>query len=264
MLLEAYFDDSGQEADKHNNVVCIAGYMSLSGAWDDFNDKWERALLRHELPEIHMKNWRSVCQNRKWDTGRSGAVLGDFIDIIRGAGLWGFGCGVDAHQWQKLPREKRKTFGSAQEFLMQRLFRMIIEGITDQGLDADINLVFDQDEAFSKPRLTRYFGIKRLDPLAKRHATIISFADARRCPSLQAADILASLTRSRLRDRHQGKPSTDIWNRLMADADPAKRELVRNDWEGWFGDNVEAELDAAAAEIATLVASSLASAKPKP
>jgi Protein of unknown function (DUF3800) len=249
MLLEAYFDDSGKESDRHNRVVCIAGYMSPTGFWNDFNQKWEGTLLQHGLTELHMKLWGAIKKEKGWANAKADAVLNDFIDIIRGAKLWGFGAGVDADQWRALPRNKQKLFGSAQEFVMQRVFRLIIDEIRTHQIAAHLNIVFDQDEGYSKPRLTRFFGVKRIDPLAKRHAAIISFADAKVCYSLQAADLLAYLTRKRLMEREEGTSESTHWLRLMTPAPDL--EHTRYKWDGWFGPSIEAELDKAAQEVIT-------------
>jgi hypothetical protein len=248
-LLEAYFDDSGKESDRHNRVVCIAGYLSLTSFWDDFNQKWAVALLQHGLTELHMKLWSATKREKEWSDDKADAVLNDFIDIIRSAKLWGFGAGVDAAQWRNLPRKKQKLFGSAQEFVMQRVFRLIIDAIGTHQILAHLNIVFDQDEDYSKPRLTRYYDIKRIDLLAKKHAAIISFADAKICYSLQAADLLAYLTRKRLVEREEGIPESVHWLRLMM---PMPGLEHRYSWDGWFGPSIETELDKAVQELTTL------------
>jgi hypothetical protein len=250
MLLEAYFDDSGKESESGHRFVCIAGYLSPTSVWDAFNQNWEGLLLRHGIPELHMKRWKSIRSEKGWTDAQADAALNDFVDLIRQGHLWGFGAGVDAHQWKTLPREKTNKLGSAQEFVMQRVFRMIMDEVGKSGLVAHINLVFDQDEEFSKPRLTRYYDIRRIDPLAKERAVIISFAAASQCPALQAADLLAYLTRARLEERANGQPESAHWRRLMTEF-PGYG--IRYSWDGWTGPDVEAELDRA---LATLTAAS--------
>ena len=61
--------------------------------------------------------------------------------------------------------------------------RMIIDVMCEHDLIDYLNLVFDQDEEFSKPRLTRYYGVRKFDLLVKSHAAIISFALGRVCLS---------------------------------------------------------------------------------
>lgn len=250
VLLEAYFDDSGQESDRSNRFVCIAGYLSPTSYWGDFNKRWECLLLKHGIPDLHMKEWSAIKRAKGWTDSYADSVLDEFIDVIRASMLWGFGAGVDARQWAALPAPKRKQYGSAQEFVMQRVFRMIMDQVSKAGLEAYINLVFDQDEAFSKPRLTRYFDVKKIDSLAKKRAAIISFADAKVCYSLQAADLLAYMTRARLLERANSKPESPHWKRLMT---PLPGTANKYNWDGWDGPEVEAELDRA---LATLIGAS--------
>ena len=207
-MLEAYFDDSGKEADQSNRFVCIAGYLSFVSCWEEFNRKWACLLQEHKLPELHMKHWKSIARQNGWTNHHASAVLNDFVDVIRESDVWGFGAGVDVQQWRALSRERRAQFGSAQEFAMQRTFRMIVDVMYEHALTVPLNLVFDQDEEFSKPRLTRYYGIRKFDPVVRSRAAIISFADAKLCYSLQAADLLAYLTRARLLDGIDGRPET--------------------------------------------------------
>lgn len=246
LMLEAYFDDSGKEADKSNRFVCIAGYLSLARCWEAFNRKWGGLLDKYKLPELHMKHWKTVTKQKAWTDERASAVLNDFVDVIRESNIWGFGVGVDAHQWRALSQKKRTLFGSAQEFAMQRIFRMIIDVMCEHDLIDYLNLVFDQDEEFSKPRLTRYYGVRKFDLLVKSHAAIISFADAKVCYCLQAADLLAYLTRARLLDRTAGRPETPQWKRLMT---PFDGRQLQYRWDGWTGLDLAAELDEALSSL---------------
>jgi hypothetical protein len=246
MLLEAYFDDSGQESDRTNRFVCIAGYLSPTGQWEEFNRRWGELLVKHGLADLHMKLWSKIKRDKGWSDEHADDVLNEFIDVIRSGRLWGFGAGVDAQQWRALPRAKRDKFGSAQEFVMQRVFRLIADETEAAGLLQPFNLVFDQDEQFSKPRLSRYYDVKKIDPVAKQRASVISFADAKTCLSLQAADLLAYLTRARLLEREEGKPESALWKRLMT---PLPGMVSKYSWDGWTGPNIEAELDAALADL---------------
>ena len=179
-----------------------------------------------------MKHWKTVTKQKAWTDERASAVLNDFVDVIRESNIWGFGVGVDAHQWRALSQKKRTLFGSAQEFAMQRIFRMIIDVMCEHDLIDYLNLVFDQDEEFSKPRLTRYYGVRKFDLVVKSHAAIISFADAKVCYCLQAADLLAYLTRARLLDRTAGRPETPQWE---ASDDPVRRSSasIQMGWLDW-------------------------------
>ena len=81
-------------------------------------------------------------------------------------------------------------------------------------------------------RGTRYYGVRKFDLVVKSHAAIISFADAKVCYCLQAADLLAYLTRARLLDRTAGRPETPQWE---ASDDPVRRSSasIQMGWLDW-------------------------------
>ena len=242
LMLEAYFDDSGKEADKSNRFVCIAGYLSLARCWEAFNRKWGGLLDKHQLPELHMKHWKTVTKQKAWTDQRASAVLNDFVDVIERVTSGALALASMRTSGGLYHKKKRTLFGSAQEFAMQRIFRMIIDVMCEHDLIDYLNLAFDQDEEFSKPRLTRYYGVRKFDLLVKSHAAIISFADAKVCYCLQAADLLAYLTRARLLDRTAGRPETPQWKRLMT---PFEGRQLQYRWDGWTGPDLAAELDEA-------------------
>ena len=80
----------------------------------------------------------------------------------------------------------------------------------------------------------------------RSRAAIISFADAKLCYSLQAADLLAYLTRARLLDGIDGRPETPQWQRLMT---PLEGRELRYSWDGWTGPDLEAELEKALSSL---------------
>lgn len=242
--LEACFDDSGKETECESKYVVLAGYMSTTNNWTEFNERWQGLLLLHGLPGLHMTNWQTVVREKGWNRETAITVLHHFADVAITSKLWGFGVGLDASAWRRMPRNKQRLFRSAQEFSMQRVLRMILDGMSKVELAAHINIVFDQDEDFSKPRLTAFYNIKRLDPRAKAMASVISFADSRACYSLQAADLLAYELRRSLIARERGDAATQIFTKLSTPSPSSRFE-----WDGWSASQLEGELDEAIDEL---------------
>ena len=252
LVLEGYYDDSGKEDD--GPLVCLAGYLAPSDThWPPFMDRWGQLLMVHDLAELHMKTFRRLAEKKGWDATKQTAVLREFIDVIRTSQLMGFGMGLDAVAWKALSRERRKRFGTAQEFAMQRILRMTIEKMISVGLThRHINVVFDQDEEFCKPRLTRYFGARKADRVFKQSVPIISFADARVCYPLQAADLLVWFSRRRLLERWNTKRSPDpLFSHLIT---PPDGEVLHYEWEGWDEKIIHKELARTEAEWAAELA----------
>ena len=248
LVIEGYYDDSGKEDD--GPLVCLAGYLAPSDThWPPFADRWGQLLMRHGLDDLHMKTFRRVAQKKEWDANKQVAVLRDFIDVIRTSQLMGFGVGLDAVAWKALSPERRKSFGNAQEFAFQRILRMTIEKMISVGLTHQhINVVFDQDEAFCAARLKRYFGARKADRIFKQSVPIISFADARICHPLQAADLLVWFSRRRLLQRWVTKQDPDpLFDHLII---PPDGQALHYEWEGWDEKTIHKELARTEAEWA--------------
>jgi hypothetical protein len=261
LMLEGYYDDSGKEND--GTYVCLAGYLAPNDShWTPFVEKWRHLLVLHGLEELHLKTFLRVAEKKGWDKPKRDAVLSDFIDVVRNAQLIGFGVGVDVKVWKVLPKERRKRFGTAQEFAMQRILRMTIEKLMAVGIKDHVNVVFDQDEEFCSPRLMRYFAAREADRLFKEMVPIISFADARVCYPLQAADLLAWFSRRRLSERENPETTEKTPDsRYLRLVTPPDGEVLHYEWEFWGEKNTEKALTKVEAEWANALRAS-SSAEP--
>jgi hypothetical protein len=241
-VLEGYYDDSGKE--DAGPFVCLAGYLAPNDThWMPFFERWAKLLMLHDLPELHMKTFHGVATDKGWDGDKRNAVLSDFVEAIRTSQLIGFGVGIDTKVWKTLSKERRRRFGTAQEFAMQRILRMTIEKLLAVGLTRQhVNVVFDQDEEFCKPRLTRYFAARKADRIFKEMVPIISFADAKVCYPLQAADLLVWLTRRCLISREMGTEAPLDRAHLGRLVSPPEDEISHYAWEFWGAKTVEREL----------------------
>jgi len=238
VVIEAFFDDSGKESQGDHRFVCIAGYLAHDQVWWGFQQRWRHLLMRHGIPAVHMKDWEGTRREKKWALNYGHRVLSEFIGAIKDSQLIGFGVAVDADVWRKLSSQRRKSFGDAQEFCFQRLLRRIIDRL-DQAQERDaIELVFNRDYQFARPRLRLLEHINKRDPRMASRVAAISFGDARHYYLLQAADILAWQTRKHLVNQSGTQAETEGWRELFS-ALP-DRDL---DYEGelWDGEMVEAK-----------------------
>jgi hypothetical protein len=156
IVLEAYFDDSGKESDHTHRFVVLAGYMAADGwPWNRFYQSWRHLLLRHGLPRIHMKEILNAGRGKGWDIPTLNAVLREFVIAIKESQLIGFGVAVDATEWRRLSKDRRKAFGDAQEFCVSRVLRRIMDRCTESGFpDEPLSITFDRDWEFARRRLT--------------------------------------------------------------------------------------------------------------
>ena len=212
-VIHCFFDDSGKESDQGNPYVCIAGYMAIGdGYWTLLSNAWGHQLFRHGLSWLHMKDLMQdqdeyAALNWDWPTKRS--VLEDFIKIIKGSQIVGFGVAVDAVAWRQFPKELTKVEGTAQEFCFMRVMRMITERLKLVRPDDWVVLYYDCDEGFTPARFQRFIGLRKRNPEVKEYFRGFSIADPKSFLPLQAADLLARKTRKDLMRKlggHESRP----------------------------------------------------------
>jgi Protein of unknown function (DUF3800) len=148
------------------------------------------------------------------DWERRQSVIGDFIKLLSKYPLTGFGVGIDAKYWRHLSTERRKKFGDAQLFAVQRIMRIVTDRLHHSHINEPIELCFDHDIEFSRRRLKLFDDVKKQYQSAQDFAAI-SFGDSERIIPLQAADLLVGETRTHLLRRAAKKDITPRYRQLM-------------------------------------------------
>ncbi len=230
-MIECFFDDSGTESALSNRFVVIAGYLTHESYWYVFNQKWRHLLIRHGLPKLHMKEWVKFCEEREWDHPKRHSVVSEFIQVIRDTQLIGFGVAVDAQIWRELTPKRRKAFGNAQEFCFQRIMRRVVDRMEEAQERDPVSIIFDRDFQFARPRLGLLEHLYKTDTRLAQQVASISFSDSRYYYQLQAADLLAWVTRKRLIDEIEEKPSTPKWDELFADLPYGELDYAGEYWD---------------------------------
>jgi hypothetical protein len=207
LVIRAFFDDSGKESDPSNRVVCIAGYMAAGETpWNILGERWRQVLLTHGISWLHMKDFmadKDEYEALRWDWPKKRAVLEDFIGAIRAAGLIGFGVGLDADEWRKVPKDVTKKQGDAQQFCFARIMRMIVERMKTSVPRDFVSVYFDCDRNFTPTRFQRFIGIRDRDPEPKVYIP------------LQAADLLAWESRKDVLRRIGGFESREEFDSMF-------------------------------------------------
>lgn len=230
LLLEAYADDSGKESQKDRSYAVLACFVQPSNGWDEFNREWSALLTELQIEALHMRVWVKLCRERNWDERTANENLLRFIAIIRAAKFVAFGAGLDLNLWRSTRKSLAGKIKSAEVFLMVQIIKGILDGFENKIGELELNFVFDQDEGFAKDWLRAYFELKSLDGRVGRLVPIISFADHRRCLALQAADLLAWLSRRRMIERSEGQPPGEVFMRLT---EPLADWPEPFDWREW-------------------------------
>jgi len=248
-VFHCFLDDGGKETAPNNGIVVIAGYLAVDEVWARFGRLWGHLLIKHDLPDVHMRSIFGIAKAKGWDDAKLNSVLQEFVVTIRAApGLIGFGIGVDADEWRKFSEKQRFLFGDAQEFACTRIARRIRDRLNGAGLQSEhIALVFDQHFELARRRLTAFEHISGLAQLA--------FTDARLYYPLQAADLLAWETSRQLTNRIvDGKSPTAGWKASMAVLPTREWDFTGEYWDKEMIERHLPELETASS--ASAVASS--------
>jgi hypothetical protein len=99
---------------------------------------------------------------------------------------------------------------------MQRIVRRIVDHLHDIAQEDQMTLVWDRDQEFAVSRVKFYGNLIGHDPRANELISSIMFADPKRYPPLQCADVLAWETRKELTQKAGGHKSTRRWQQMFA------------------------------------------------
>jgi hypothetical protein len=129
-VLECYFDDGWLGASSDHGLTYCAALMGHGCERKLFDLRWRRVLLRHGLKELNVRVWKQTMARQKWDAGQGQAVLTSFVETMVAQDLSACVVVMDMKSWHEMPaRHRRKLNGSAGEFCMQRLVRLVIDGM---------------------------------------------------------------------------------------------------------------------------------------
>lgn len=236
-MIHCFFDDSGKESDMGNPFVCIAGYMAIGDDWwTMLSNAWGHQLFRHGLTWLHMKDFmqgQGEYAALGWDWPKRKAVIEEFIKIIKGTQIIGFGVAVDAEAWRQFPKELTKVEGTAQEFCFTRIIRMIVERLKVSRPDDWVSLYYDCDEQFTPARFQRFIGLRKRRPEVAKYLRAFSIADPKSFLPLQAADVLAWQTRKELMRKLGGYESRPEYKFLFEATSPFDfHDYVSEFWTG--------------------------------
>jgi hypothetical protein len=203
-----FCDDSGKESDASNPIIVMAGYLFPdNNALSLFEALWKAHLVRYGFSWLHMKDF---MQDKKEYARLAGnwaykkAILEDFINVIKVCRPVGFGIGVDANAWRRIPQDIKRKEGDAQSFCFTRMMRLVTDRMQVAAPRDTVALTFDCDMTFSPKRFQRFIHIRNNFLPAKKHLEGFTIAEPKRYLQLQAADLLAWETRKAMERNTKG------------------------------------------------------------
>ncbi len=196
-FLFGYFDESGKFHDPDGRI-CLCGFVSDGDHWNTFEREWFALLNHHGFDAIHMTQFNSQCHKRGWTDAKANEVLTEFVDKIRERVQFGFGIAVDGKYFRHKFEVAGKPPKDPKRFYTHRLLRRMRESLIAPGYPLHLAITFDEDEESAVDCYQIISRLRRDNAEIRELVAGIQFAADEIYTPLQAADILAHLTRERL------------------------------------------------------------------
>jgi hypothetical protein len=208
MLISAFFDESGKFQD--HSTVSFCGVAAVAKEFDAFGPDWNRELYRAGLKYLTMKEAlnakRSLSKKRPAKgTEKRVEALMPFVNCIkRHLGGVVFSLAVDVVAFKSAPSNIREIWGDNPNYLaFARALQAVLEIVHPED---KLSLICDDEESTALGMYKLYRKVKLVWPEAHSKCASISFADDEVFVPLQAADMIASLTRLRARNQLHKEP----------------------------------------------------------
>lgn len=211
-----FFDESGKhEADP---LIAFSGVCSTGNRLSAFDAVWRSTLRYYELPSLHMKSVSRLSEDhghmfKKGQTidERTDALI-PFADIINTHLEIGVIQAWSVRGYNSLSSAAKQILGGSNDPYFLAFVRGLLEIVKHIGEDGRINLICDDDIDTAWDCYNHYRTVGKVDHRIQKQAVSLSFANDKHFPALQAADMVAFLTRQEASQQFDGKPN--IWRRL--------------------------------------------------
>jgi Protein of unknown function (DUF3800) len=216
-IFQAFLDESGKFKDKR--VVSFCGFVSPQMRVREFEDEWNGLLKQFELQCLTIKRALrhkipfSPNTQAKSAKERNEAFV-PFIKCIRKHFEMGIAITVDVDAYNKWPHQAKKRIGGSED-PHYFAFLCALTGASKYVRQGDkFSLICDDDKATAMTCYGLYTRARTINPELRHKLVSITFADDDVFVPLQAADLLASLSRLEAarqfhRDYYEYMPSFD-------------------------------------------------------
>jgi hypothetical protein len=217
MIWTVYID----EADSHGApVMAMGGFLSLVDKWQDFDQRWTRNLLyshnlshSHTVDLLHKKN-----EFRNWNNSRHNEfVLGarELMNAHLNAGFVAILRRDDyRNHYKALPKPRKQPEDSMYGVLLRACVSFSLAAVSlqlNENVEGEVvNFVLEKGGTkpdYARQLFQRFSTDPLADPLLRAMLGDLDFADKRKSPGCQAADLMLGGAIRQERTEHGVKPS---------------------------------------------------------
>jgi len=214
-VILCYCDESGKQGD--HPVVTFSGLCLAQPKLAAFDDAWNTLLRQYEIASLHMARASRLSEKHgpKMPRGQTASerikALIPFADCINQHFELGLVQALDIAGFNAMSKDARAKIGSPNDPYFIAFMRSGGE-VLDYAHDEDkVSIICDDDRATALDCYRHYRGLCTAHEKWRDKIISLTFADDRYFPALQAADMLAFLSRlesKRLfyRDRYDFQP----------------------------------------------------------
>ena len=205
MLISAFFDESGKFKD--HSVVSLSGVAGVREDLNRMGDAWKRELYRCGLTVLTMKralNPNLPLSKKRPATGIDNRIdaLMPFVKCIRRHLKLVIARAVDAEAFRALTSEQQKDLGNNPHYIA--FVRVLLEILEPISKEDKLSIICDDEEETAIPMYRLYRKVRLAWRDARERLSSICFSDDQVFAPLQAADMVASLTRLNARQLIHG------------------------------------------------------------
>jgi hypothetical protein len=227
MAIRYLFCDEGGKYQK-GALVSFAGVAASASRLESFNNEWNALLTSYELESVHMRLLADIysvhgpMMPRDQTIDERMAVLMPFADCINKYLEIGLVQTWDVTAYAGLPTEAKARLGGSQDPHYLAFIRGILE--MEELLDEEdrVSIICDDDVVKSWNCYLHYRAVCSALPELNKRFAALSFARDENFPALQAADMVAFLSRLQANGQFHGEKNEwfDLYNHLTAGPKP--------------------------------------------
>jgi hypothetical protein len=217
-----YCDESGKY--KKDAVITLSGVAATRPFLESFVNHWEALLLSYGIgPELHMSRVSDLTQGcgHKMPAGQSieeriDALL-PFADCINDYLQLGLAQSWDVKGYVNLPLELKQELGGSLDPHQFAFSRGLLEIVRHLGSDDYVSVVCDDDPVTAWDTYLHYRAVAKAEPKVAKKVAAITFANSEHFKVLQAADMVAFLSRRHAIEIFGGKQNNfgRLYNHLI-------------------------------------------------
>lgn len=197
LILSAYFDETGSEADPNSKVAGMGGLLAPAYRWEVFEEKWKKALAVEGVDYFHMKEFaHSVGQFQTWkgDADRRRNFYDLLWSLIVDVQPLILGCFYPLQEYRSmLSLDHRKSIDDIYFLAYQSCLGGVMEYTWNQwDSTGEVATIFDDKKGFKGRAMEMYEFLMTNGFQTFQHKLPSPvFRDMRKIVPLQAADIIA-------------------------------------------------------------------------